>query len=278
MDINHLSVSRKKTFDQCSQLYKFKYHLKTPSPQPEPFYFVYGNLVHKIAELYVAQKGSKEIDKIALDVMRGKIELKDGKKCPKLPKEYQNKIGKDIKAIKNLTKKIGFDGYVEYDFTYDLDPPNKKNVIGFIDRLIIKEDSKQKKAFIIDYKTTKKGKHRLNNETVLYDLQLRCYCRMVQRIFDIPASNIKAALFYLDGENLIAAQYNQDSLERVEKELKNGYVTIEETKAETVRGSVGWHCKNCEYSSICQFYKSQNQSNESWNGDLLELGHNNFWN
>ena len=50
MNINHISVSRKKCFDLCAQQYKYRYHLKVPAPGPEPFYFVYGklNIVYKL--------------------------------------------------------------------------------------------------------------------------------------------------------------------------------------------------------------------------------------
>lgn len=276
MNINHISVSRKKCFDLCQQQYKYKYHLKIPSPIPEPFYFVYGKAIHKIAETYVLEKASRSIDNVALDVLRGKILLESDKKCPAFSQEYKKKLGTHLKAIKNLTNRIGTDGLVEYEFRYDLDPPNNKFATGFLDRLILKGEGHNKKAFIIDYKTTKKGKFRVNNQTVLDDLQMRCYARVVQREFSIPAVNIKAALYYLDGENLIAAQYNDESLERVEQELKDGYVEIEKSNPDRVWGNVGWHCKNCDYSSMCHFFQAQGDG-PKWNGDLIDLGHNDAW-
>ena len=111
---------------------------------------------------------------------------------------------------------------------------------------------------------------------MLDDLQLRCYARVVQKEFQISANNIKAALYYLDGENLIAAQYNDESLERVENELKTGYIQIEGFDPNKVWGNVGWHCKHCDYLSMCQFAKSQSQES-TWNGDLIELGHDDSW-
>jgi CRISPR/Cas system-associated exonuclease Cas4 (RecB family) len=277
MNINHISVSRKKCFDQCAQLYKYRYHLKIPAPGPEPFYFVYGTIVHKIAEVYVEEKTKRPIGDVALDVLHGKIQLKEGQVCPPLQDEYKKKLQKHLKAIQNLTGRIGSDGMTEYEFRYDLDPPHKRHIIGFIDRLIIKGEGESKKAFIIDYKTTKKGKFRVNSQTVLEDLQLRCYARVVQREFQISPANIKAALYYLDGENLIAAQYNEESLERVEKELKDGFVRIENSDPDRVWGNVGWHCKNCDYATMCHFYKPQGQMESKWSGDPIELGHDDAW-
>lgn len=277
MNINHISVSRKKCFDLCQQQYKYRYHLKVPAPGPEPFYFVYGTIVHKIAELYVEEKAARPIGEVALDILRGKIPIEGDTLCPPLTDEYKKKLQKHLRAIQNLTKRTGPEGIVEHEFRYDLDPPNQKCVTGFIDRLIIKGEGENRKAFIIDYKTTKKGKFRVNSQTVLEDLQLRCYARVVQREFQIPSSNIKAALYYLDGENLVAAQYNDESLERVEQELRQGFIQIENSDPDKVWGNVGWHCKNCDYSTMCHFYKPQGKNESKWSGDLIELGHDDAW-
>jgi CRISPR/Cas system-associated exonuclease Cas4 (RecB family) len=286
MDINHISVSRQKTFEQCAQAYKYRYHLKLASPKPEPFYFIYGTIVHKIAELYVECKGEQAIGDICSEIRRGKIpiEEKDGKEvfCPEIPDDYAKKLVKHLRAIQNLTEKIGCEGIVEKHFLYDLDPPNKKCVKGFIDRLILKDKNGETwtersttdpwKAFIIDYKTTKKGKWRVNSDTVKTDLQLRAYARVVQREYKLPAENIKAALFYLEGENLVAAQYNDESLQGVEKELLAAFNMIQRSDPDKVWGRVGWHCKNCDYEQICPFYK-EGAGEQKWDGNIENLGH-----
>jgi CRISPR/Cas system-associated exonuclease Cas4 (RecB family) len=268
MNINHISVSRKKCHDLCQQQYKYRYHLKLVSPVAEPFYFVYGTIVHKIAELYVEHRGQTPIGELAQEVMRGKVEIEEGKLCPPIPDDYKKKLTKHLRAIQNLTERIGCEGIVEYEFRYDLDPPNNRCVTGFIDRLIMKNG----KAFIIDYKTTKKGKWRVNSETVKEDLQLRMYARVVQREFKLKAEDIKCALFYVDGENLIGAQYNEESLESVEQELLTAFKRIELSDPDKVWGNVGWHCKNCDYATICPFYKGQGGNEPKWDGNMDELG------
>jgi CRISPR/Cas system-associated exonuclease Cas4 (RecB family) len=278
MNINHISVSRKKCFDLCAQQYKYRYHLKVPAPGPEPFYFVYGKIVHSISEMYLDEKGAKTIWEIATSVMKGDLPFDGEKKFPVLPQEYKNKIQGHLKAVETLTKKTGFDGVTEHEFKFDLDPPNDKCAYGFIDRLIIKGEGTNKKAFIIDYKTTKKGKYRVNEKTVLHDLQLRCYARVVQRDFGVEAKNIKAALYYLEGENLISAQYSDESLQNVEKDLRDSFIKIEKTDPDKVWGNVGWHCKNCDYSTICTFYRKEDKIDSSWCGDLSKLGHPDSWN
>jgi CRISPR/Cas system-associated exonuclease Cas4 (RecB family) len=287
MDINHISVSRKKCHDTCEQQYKFRYHLKLAVPGPEPIYLTYGTMVHKIAELYVENEGKRPIGDIATDILRGKIPMKvvDGKDqfAPTLPDEYKRKLPKHLRAIQNLNDKIGWDGIIEYEFKYDLEPPNNRRVTGFIDRLILKGVTKDEegnvvnadKAFIIDYKTTKKGKGQLTEETVKTDLQLRMYARVVNREFGVAPENIKAALYYLEGERLIAACYNEESLLAVEKELLASFIRIEKADPDKVWGKVGWHCQWCDYKTLCPFYSGSAAGSKAqqWDGNLDTLGH-----
>ena len=252
MDINHISVSRKGCFDLCQQQYKFKYHLKVETDVEEPFYFTYSKIVHRIAEKYVDYKGKKEIGEVANDVLLGKLLLDEYNNsfAPPLPPEYRKRFPSHIRSVKSLVDQMGFEGETEYKFTYDLDPPNGKNVTGVIDRLIIKND----KCFIVDYKTTKKGRWRKNSRTIKTDLQLRCYSKVVQKEFGIKAQNIKSALYYLEGADLIGACYSEDSLRRAEDDLLEVYNVIQQTNPDEVWGNVGDHCKRCDYRKICPFY------------------------
>ncbi len=274
MNINHISVSRKKTFDQCQQKYKFQYHLKLPPVGPEPFYFTYGTLVHKVAETYVEEGGKRSTEEIAKDIFSNKIHFRDKEKCPALPADYAKKFKKHIKAVETLLSKIGTEGSrTEFEFRFDLDPPHKREVTGFIDLLIIRNG----KAYIIDYKTTKKGKWRTNKENVTSDLQLKTYARVVQKEYGIAAENIKAGLFFLEGEELVIAQFSDQTLLDVEAELKEAFIRIESADPDKVWGNVGWHCKTCDFCQVCPFYQSKGGDVPQWSGDPLELGHDNQW-
>lgn len=267
MDIEHISVSRSKTYKDCPYRYKLHYHLKVPKPVVEPFYFVYGKICHKVAETYVREKGERSLGEISSEIMRGKVEIEPGKFAPKkLPADYEKRFPVHLRSIQRLTSKIGCDGIVEHPFYYDLDPPNAKFVKGFIDRLIIKSD----KAFIIDYKTTKKGKWRTNKVTVRTDLQLRTYARVVQKEFGIPAQNIKCALYYLEDEELVAASYTEASLIAAEQELLSIYNEIHAHDPEHASGIVNDQCTRCEYATICPFFKAS-QFKSNWDGDFSTL-------
>lgn len=247
----HISVSRKQLWSDCQAKYRFRYHLKIVPDEPPQPYFTYGKLVHKIAEVYVEHKGKTKIDDIAKDCLSGDIEVDSGLEGPlDIDKSYLKKLNNHIKNIKSFTDQIGFDGKLEYLFKYDLDPPNKCYVTGVIDRLIIRGD----KFFIIDYKTTKKGFWRKNKNTIRKDLQLRCYAKVAQNQFGAQAENIRAALYYVDGPELVATKFTQESLDTAQQDLLETYLQIKSTNVNDVYGRVGDQCRRCEYRKMCPFY------------------------
>jgi len=191
------------------------------------------------------------------------MEIEPGVKAPILPKEYATRLPIHLRSIQNITSKVGTDGLVEHKFLYDLDPPNGKFAKGFIDRLIIRGD----KAFIIDYKTTKKGKWRVNKETVKIDPQLRMYAKVVQNEFGIAAQNISCALFYLEDEEIVNYRYTEASLKLIEQEMLDVYNQIHEHNPDHVVGRTGWHCDRCPFVTICPF-KRANSTVASWDGNM----------
>ena len=184
--------------------------------------------------------------------MSGKILLKENVSAPKLPTEYRNKLPNHLRAIKLLTERIGFDGELEWKFHYDLNPPHKEYITGFIDRLIPKAG----KFFVIDYKTTKKGPWRKDATSIISDLQLRCYARVIQKEFNCKAEDIRCALYYLEGPEMISAKFSQDSLLRAEEELHNVYKQIKRADPDVVQGNYGSHCQRCDYRSVCPLFNS----------------------
>ena len=246
----HISVSRKQTWDECPQKYKYRYHLKTVSTEPVQPYFVYGKLVHKIAEEYVREQGQREIKEITKDCLTGKIEIEKNTPPPVLSSEYMNKLPEHTKNIKLISDRIGFDGHLEWPFYIDLQAPDQHLIKGFIDRLIIRGD----KYFILDYKTTKKGFYRKNQNTIRKDLQLRCYARIIQKEFGAEADKIMCALYYLEGGDLISSKFDQESLESAEKEIHDTYKNIISTHPDEVQGRVGQQCSRCDYRKVCVWY------------------------
>jgi CRISPR/Cas system-associated exonuclease Cas4 (RecB family) len=251
MLINHLSVSRGQCYEECQQKYKYRYHLKVIPDQPEQIYFVYGKLVHKAAELYVQEKGSRSIIEYGKDLLYGNIKFQDTEKLYLLNTSYKNKFWEHLKVIQLFTEKVGFDGELECEITYDLDPPNQKILTGFIDRLIIKNN----KAIIIDYKTSKNNSWRKTKETIKKDLQLNTYAAYVSEKFNIEPENIQAALVYVEGGNVISTNFNKQYLEKTKNDLKNLFYQIENSDENKVIGNIGNHCNRCDFNNICPFFR-----------------------
>lgn len=279
MNIEHISISRSKSWKQCDWYYKLKYHEKIPNPGPEQWYFTYGKIVHKCAELYVQSKGERAMGEIMTDVTRGKVELEPGKKAPPRHSDYTTRLPTQLRNIQKISHQMGFDGHCEYKFTYDLDPPHSRNILGFIDRIIIRDD----KAWILDYKTTKKGPFRETRETIVRDPQLRMYARVVNKDFGIAPENIKCALYYVDGGDLVGSTYSEESILAIERELLQVYKDIQNKPPEAARGKIGPHCTRCEYNTLCTFYQNSAYgksggvtASEAWDGDLSKLGRTNL--
>ncbi len=255
MNIEHISVSRKGVWEECQFRYKYRYHDKIPPPGETPFYFTYGKIIHKIAETFTGHQGHRPMTEICNDLFAGE-ELEPGLICPhpaNWPGAYRKRMPGMLRALERLAEKMGLENeqHTEYEFYFDLDPPNKKHVKGFVDWLVIKKGI----YHIIDYKTTKKGKWRETQQTVGHNLQLRAYARVIQKDFDIDASKIKSALYYLEGANLLGAKFTNESLELAEKQLLEAYRQIEATPPERAAARVGEHCKRCDYREPCPFYK-----------------------
>jgi hypothetical protein len=254
MKIEHISISRESTWLQCEQVYKYKYHLGMRPTEEAPHFF-YGKIVHKIIETYTLGRGLIDINDVTNAVLSGNIKLEDNSPSGRLelPYQYNAKLPKHLAAFMKLTKHIGVEGEVEWDFKYDLDAPNNKNYVGFIDRIIRLGE----KIFIIDYKTTKPGMWRKTRLNVSADLQLQSYAKVVQKDFGVAAENIKAALYYLDDPSeLISTGFTQETLDSVEKRLLKAYQDIENKHEDSVVGTTGEHCFRCDWNPICPFFNA----------------------
>lgn len=252
MLINHLSVSRSQCFELCQTQYKYKYHLKVVPDKPEQIYFVYGKLIHKAAEIYVKQKAEEPIFEIGKKLLNRDILFEDSHKLDTLTTEYKNKFWSHLKVVEKLTERVGCDGEIEYKIEYDLSPPDKKILLGFIDRLIIKND----RAIIIDYKTSKDNAWRKNSKTIKTDLQLNAYAMVVNEEFGIKPENIQAALIYLEGGKTVSTNFQMENLLAVKESLKKLYLQIEGTDENKATANVGFHCRRCDFSNICPYNRS----------------------
>lgn len=250
MNIDHISISREGVWRECQQRYKYKYHLQVLVEQPTPFYFTFGKLVHRIIEEHTKCRGEKSVPRIKKDILNGHIEFQPNESVPSLDRDQYERLTLHLNNYMKLANKIGYDGHIEWPFLFDLDAPNKRCIKGFLDRLIIKDD----RAFILDWKTTKPSRWRKDSRTITSDLQLAAYCYIVNKTFNIPAKNIKAALYYLEDAKLVPVSFGQPTLETVPNRLLKIYKEIEKADPDKVKGTVGDHCRRCDYRKICCWY------------------------
>jgi CRISPR/Cas system-associated exonuclease Cas4 (RecB family) len=253
MLINHLSVSRSQCFELCQQQYKYRYHLKVIPDKPEQIYFVYGKLIHKAAEIYVEKKGQEPIFDIGHKLLNRIYDFDGSKNLHLLNTEYRNKFWSHLVVVEKITQKVGFDGEIEYKMEYDLDPPNKRILLGFIDRLIIKNG----KAIIIDYKTSKDNAWRKDEKSIKTDLQLNAYAMVINEKFGIEPENIQAALIYLEGAKTVSTNFNKNYLNQVKNKLKELYCKIENMDENMAMPNKGNHCFRCDYNDICPYFRSK---------------------
>lgn len=250
MNIDHMSISREGVWHECQAKYKFKYHLKVYTDQETPFHFVFGKLVHRIIEEHMKSKGLKSVQAIKSEILSGQIQFEENSVAPKLDNESHIRLSRHLGNYIRMSEKIGFEGEIEWPFSLDLDPPNNRCIKGIIDRLIIKND----KAVILDWKTTKPSRWRKDITTITKDLQLACYCWVVNKHFGIEAKNISAALYYLDDGKLVPVKFCQQTLDNVPVRLTKVYKDIEQCEADKAHGRVGDWCRFCDYRKICPFY------------------------
>lgn len=250
MDIEHLSISRLNTYENCEQNYKYKYHLRAKADVPEPIFFVYGKLIHKSIELHTKSKGEENIFDISKKLMSGIIPLEEeNPKEIKIPYEYTVKLSKHLKNYLSIASKIGFNGEIEKKFLIDLDYPNKKMLKGVIDRIVIKDDQ----IMILDWKTTKDSNYLKDYTNITSDIQLQCYARVIMKELNVNPKNISAALVYLDVPKIVPARFSEKTLENCEKRLLDAYNTIASKLPENVVGKPSVLCKYCQYRISCAY-------------------------
>jgi RecB family exonuclease len=257
MKIEHLSVSRTQLWQECQLKYKFKYHLGLKSNFPEQPWFEYGKIIHKSAELFVEAKGETPIREFTEQILNGKIALEDGSEPKKihLDSSYALRLGGHLRAIETITKhRLNYGGFIEWDFLFDLDQPNKKILKGFIDRLIPKKDGTY---LVLDYKTTRKGPFRKDENSIKDDLQLQAYSMVVSETLNVQPQNILLALYYLDDQKLVQVRHNKETLDNCKIKLKTIYDKIADTEPERAVPTVGWGCNRCEYRDICPYSKKK---------------------
>jgi len=178
------SYSAATTFEKCPKQYYHLYVSKDVKTDPNQKHFLYGNEVHKAAELYV----------------------RDGVPLPEKFNMFQ--------SILDKVKQIPGDIYCEHKIglTIDLKPTGffDSNVWwrGVLDLLIIDKDKQL--ATVIDYKTGKSSQYADTRQLSLMGVGVFKHFPEVE--------NIKSALMFLVSKELIKEDYKVEKVDEMFEE------------------------------------------------------------
>ena len=178
------SYSSATTFEKCPKQYYHLYVAKDIKTDPNQEHFLYGNAVHKAAELYVRDNTP-------------------------LPEKFSM-----FQSILDKVKQIPGDKYCEHriGLTKELEPCGffDSNVWwrGVLDLLVIDKDKKM--ATVIDYKTGKSSQYADTRQLSLMGVGVFKHFPEVD--------NIKSALMFLVSKELIKEDYNSKKIDNMFEE------------------------------------------------------------
>ena len=178
------SYSSATTFEKCPKQYYHLYVKKDVKQDPNQKHFLYGNAVHKAAELYV----------------------RDGLPLPEKFSQFQAPLDKliSIPGEKFCEHKIGL--------TQTLEPTEFFSDVvwwrGVIDLLILDKD--QKVATIIDYKTGKNSRYADMRQLSLMSVAIFKHFPGIEKI--------KSALLFLVSKEVLRSDYKIEKVDDMYKE------------------------------------------------------------
>ncbi|HOM77863.1 MAG TPA: UvrD-helicase domain-containing protein [bacterium] len=236
---DYLSYSQIDIYDNCPLQYKYKYILNLPSLPSHALSF--GNSIHNtlkefhekllfnevsLEELW--QIFEKNWEPLGYEDEEHRLErFKSGKN---LLKNYYESLDKSIKPValeKSFKLKLG---------TVTLG--------GRIDRI----DNVEGGVEIIDYKT---GSEKTQKE-VDKDKQVTVYALAVKE--GMGLNPVKLSLYFVEGSGKISTTRTQKDMDAIKEEVEKVVELMREGKFDP---KPGFHCRWCDYRSICAFAEKE---------------------
>lgn len=238
--VSYITFSNLQSFDICPLHYKAQVIFKIPT-QPSA-HLSFGISMHNA--LYEYYKRVKDGATPSLE------DLKDLLKQQWIPEGYVNKKHEEerfelgLKALEEFYKNEPPHTPIGLELPFSFTLKNGVKVFGKIDRI----DTTPTGIEIIDYKT---GEDNPKADKA-HKLQLAIYALAATRVKD-PILNrkpedIKLTLHFLEGNTKKSMEFNQEDLDKLENELMETVLEIEESDFKCSKNVL---CVNCEYKLLC---------------------------
>jgi DNA helicase-2/ATP-dependent DNA helicase PcrA len=240
---NYFSYTQLESYKRCPLQYKYYYVLNLPTPPNAPS--VFGETIHKtLNNFYQIYKKNKDAgEKEILEIY-----FKNWKPIGFLSKQHENKYKKTgekilLEYLKKFHNKNLDILFLEIPFKIKI----KEDIFltGKIDRI---DKINENKVEIIDYKTGKKPEEK----EIKKDPQLSIYALAVNKLYKKKPEDIILTYYYLEKQEKISFQKNQDDIEKITKEILQ---TVEEIKSNDYYPQPGKYCDFCPFRIICEAWR-----------------------
>lgn len=139
---------------------------------------------------------------------------------------------------------------VEKKLMYPLNARHKQWLIGFVDRISQPGDDT---IVIHDYKT---GSTKMGEKALSTDFQATLYGAMAAHAYS-PLKDIELHWHYLSHQKTVKTKVDPENVRAAVQRAQTVANAIENHKqVQLFPVKAGWHCKNCEYISVCPAHKA----------------------
>jgi RecB family exonuclease len=268
----YYSSSKLASFEKCPAQYKFRY-VDRIEPEEESIELFMGNRVHEVLKRLYSDVLMTRIPTLSelLEYYEKSWSRRWSAKV-KIPNPQYNEghyfnLGKNC-LTKYYSRYYPFDGGItlglEEQVEFDLDKEGRYKIVGFIDRLVKREDGVYS---IHDYKT---ARYLPTQASLDRDRQLTLYQIAIQERFR-DAVEVHLVWHYLVFDLEMHLTRSEEELDAVRTETLS---LIESIEAEgNFPPKEGLHCKWCDYRKICPAKKHEHETGSlSSNEFLMDSG------
>lgn len=242
MNLSSLSVSRYRTWSSCQMRYAYRYEDHLPEdPTVDKLHAGIGSVAHFCFEHAVKErKHPKLFLKQALEAHASKL--------MKFTNEHAERLNVMLASwdtIEPLTH--GDEVYTELPFWITPDLDAQVIAHGMIDIVV------RRGAFfhVIDWKTIKPYRQPRDAD-VKQDMQLCMYAIATSMLFDVPLSNVRTGMFFLENRRLVLTDWITDRAQRcLERIVSAGYSIISTERKRVYPTPSAENCRWCEFKSRC---------------------------